>query len=81
MKNVKFLMVALMLAVSGMANAQSARSIFKSFERMLDKYCIEYYSDDFSGRVYTEGSIKIALAATFAIGKAIEFVIKLFNKE
>ena len=59
MKTVKLCMLALLLAVSSVVSAQSARSIIKAYERMLNEYCIEYYSDDFVGRLYKEGSIAI----------------------
>lgn len=44
----------------------------------------DYYdhADRYEGKAMIAWcSLMIALAATFAIGKAIEFVIKLFNKE
>lgn len=59
MKQVKLLMVALMLAMSSMANAQTARGLIKALEKVLDAYCIEYYNTDFSGRSYVGGSISI----------------------
>ena len=59
MKTVKLCILALLLTVSSAVSAQSARSFIKAFERMLDAYCIEYYSDDFEGRLYKEGSISI----------------------
>lgn len=59
MKKVKFLMVAMLLALSSVANAQTTRGLIKALEKVLDAYCIEYYNTDFSGRSYVEGSISI----------------------
>ena len=59
MTKTKFFIIALMLSLSGMANAPSPRSIARAFERVLDAYCIEYYNIDFSGRSYVESSIVV----------------------
>ena len=59
MKKVKFLILVLMLTMGSMANAQTARSIARAFEKVLDAYCIEYYNIDFSGRSYVESSIVV----------------------
>lgn len=59
MKQVKLLMVALMLSLSCAANAQTGKGLIKALEKVLDAYCIEYYNTDFSGRSYVGGSISI----------------------
>lgn len=59
MKQVKLLMVAILLAMSSAANAQTARGLIKALEKVLDAYCIEYYNTDFSGRSYVGGSLSI----------------------
>ena len=61
MKQVKFLMVALMLAMSSVASAQTARGLIRAFETVLDSYCVEYYNTDFSGRSYVEGSLSVSI--------------------
>ena len=55
MKTTKFFIVAFMLCISGLAQAQTKAS----FERMLNKYCLEYYAKDFPGRYYVKGSLTV----------------------
>lgn len=61
MKKVKFLLVALLLTIGAVAQAQTTRGLVKAFEKVLDAYCIEYYNIDFSGRSYVESSIVVNL--------------------
>lgn len=61
MKKVKLLMLALMLAMSSMADAQTVRGLIRAFESVLDSYCVEYYNIDFSGRSYVEGSLVVSI--------------------
>lgn len=56
MKTVKLLMVALLLAVSGMANAQLSREQIKY---CLEEFCKAYYDDAFSPKQYIRGSLVI----------------------
>lgn len=56
MKTVKLLMVALLLAVSGTANAQLNREQIKY---CLEEFCKAYYNDAFSPKQYIEGSLVI----------------------
>ena len=55
MKNVKFLMVALMLAVSSMANAQSREDC----REILEEFCLQHYETCFAERIYTKGSLAV----------------------
>lgn len=56
MKQVKLLMVALLLALSGTANAQTTKEQFKA---VLEDFCVSYYDDAFSGKQYIEGSLTV----------------------
>ena len=57
MKQVKFLMVALMLVMSGAANAQSTKEQFRA---VLEDFCQSYYDNAFSGKQYIEGSLTVS---------------------
>ena len=59
MKKVKIFMMVVMLAVSSLASAQTANDYVQSFTKMLDKYCMEFYSEDFPGRYYQERTLSI----------------------
>ena len=59
MKQVKFLMIGLMLPMSSAASAQTVRGLVRALEKVLDAYCIEYYNTDFSGRSYVAGSLSV----------------------
>ena len=52
-------MLALMLSLSCISDAQTVRGLIRAYERVLDSYCIDYYNIDFSGRSYVEGSIVV----------------------
>ena len=56
MKQVKFLMVALMLAMSSAANAQLTKEQYRA---ILEDFCISYYEDAFGGKQYIEGTLKV----------------------
>ena len=49
-------MIALLLAVSGAANAQSTKEQLKS---ILEDFCVSYYDDAFSPKQYIEGSLTV----------------------
>lgn len=55
MKTIKLLMVALLLAVSNVASAQSREDC----KEILEKFCEEYYESCFSERVYIKGSLTV----------------------
>lgn len=57
MKQVKFLIVALLLAVSGAANAQSTKDQVRS---ILEDFCVSYYDNAFSPKQYIEGSLTVS---------------------
>lgn len=55
MKTVKLLMVALLLAVSSTADAQSREDC----REILEKFCLEHYESCFSERIYIKGSLRV----------------------
>lgn len=61
MRTVKILMIGVMLSMSSVANAQTVRGMIKAFEKVLDAYCVDYYSTDFSGRSYIEESLVVSI--------------------
>ena len=52
-------MFVLLLSMSSIACAQSARAYINSFTRMLNAYCVDYYAGDFAGRTFNEGSLVV----------------------
>ncbi len=56
MKQVKFLLFTLVLLVSASANAQTAKSFYKS---LLEEFCVSYYDEGFSPKQYIEGSLTV----------------------
>lgn len=56
MKKVKLFMLTILLAVSGVANAQSAK---QNVAAILEDFCVSYYEDAFSGKQYIEESIRV----------------------
>ena len=59
MKKVKFVILSVLLAFCSIASAQTEREYVAAFEKLLDTYCQEFYSDDFPDRYYREGTLKI----------------------
>lgn len=55
MKTIKFLMVALLLSISSMANAQTKSQI----RAILEQFCVENYDNCFSPRLYVDGSLTV----------------------
>ena len=55
MKKVKFIMIALMLSVSGIANAQTRAQI----QAILEQFCVEHYDRHFAPRQYVEGTLRV----------------------
>lgn len=55
MKTVKLLMLALILAVSSVANAQSKEDC----REILEQFCLEHYESCFSERIYIKGSLRV----------------------
>ena len=59
MKNLKILMVAIMLIMSNVASAQTVKGLFKAFGQVLEEYCIEFYDKDFPGRTYIQETLVV----------------------
>ena len=69
MKQVKFLMIALLLILSGSASAQSSKEKFKA---VLEDFCESYYDDAFSPRQYIEGSLTVTTVEVDEVNDVIK---------
>ena len=58
MKKVKFVILSVLLVFCSIASAQTGEYV-AAFEKLLDTYCQEFYSDDFPARYYREGTLKV----------------------
>lgn len=69
MRKVKLLMVTLLLALCGAANAQSTKEQFKA---VLEDFCVSYYDDAFSPKQYIEGSLTVSTLEVDEVNEVIK---------
>lgn len=69
MKQVRFLIIVLLLALSSVANAQSTKEKIRS---LLEDFCVSYYNSAFSPKQYIEGSLKVSTLEPDEANKSIK---------
>ena len=69
MRNVKLMMLTFLLALRGVANAQSSKEQFKA---VLEDFCVSYYDNAFSPKQYIEGSLTVSTLEADEVNEVIK---------